>query len=446
MRRLLLSRVAGLIVSLAALPLVTPSAFAQGTAWEYVGGAYGIRDLYLHDDGVLWAGAGRLLKMLPGTDEWIEVHRRGPSVVLLTETGALLTRRISSIQRSTDGGATFSLVYPDATSESPLHDDRGGPYDGRVFIGQSTEGVEGAAYSDDDGLTWTEGPIGPEGQAFGHPSVFLVVPDGPHAGRVLAGAINGIAYSDDGGDSWALSELWEYLGFEAFTFTCASGPNAGPLAGRLYAGVADTSFGRLYYSDDGGVTWTPQREFGGGRFRLLRTEGGVLLSVTNAGVVWRSDDGGATWAESALPPLREATGNPNVRVEDVLIDEEGRLNVALVKPGVNSAPNGLWRSVLSVVAAEMGPGQVGTSGVEMAVYPNPAAGEATVMLTLAEAAEVTLAVYDVLGRRVVTLADGRVEAGTHRFALNGPALPLGLYLVRAELSGEVITQRITILR
>ena len=82
----------------------------------------------------------------------------------------------------------------------------------------------------------------------------------------------------------------------------------------------------------------------------------------------------------------------------------------------------------------------------LAVYPNPSVGAATVTLTLPGAADVAVVVYDVLGRRVATLADGRMEAGTHRLPLDGSRLPSGVYLVRAELSGEVITQRITILR
>src|SRR5690606_7117656 len=39
----------------------------------------------------------------------------------------------------------------------------------------------------------------------------------------------------------------------------------------------------------------------------------------------------------------------------------------------------------------------------LAVYPNPARGSATVGLTLAEASEVRVAVYDVLGREVAVL-------------------------------------------
>ncbi len=84
--------------------------------------------------------------------------------------------------------------------------------------------------------------------------------------------------------------------------------------------------------------------------------------------------------------------------------------------------------------------------VSLAAYPNPSAGAATVVLTLPTDAEVRLTVYDVLGRRVAVLAEGPREAGTHRFRFGGRSLPSGVYLLRAETPGEVLTRRITLLR
>ncbi len=71
-------------------------------------------------------------------------------------------------------------------------------------------------------------------------------------------------------------------------------------------------------------------------------------------------------------------------------------------------------------------------------------------LALAEASEVTVAVFDVLGRRVAVLHEGQTEAGTHRLAFDGAALPSGVYLVRATVDGpggqaQAFTQRLTLL-
>src|SRR5690606_35474269 len=65
-----------------------------------------------------------------------------------------------------------------------------------------------------------------------------------------------------------------------------------------------------------------------------------------------------------------------------------------------------------------------------APYPNPARGAAVVPLVRAEASDVEISVYDVLGRRVAVLAEGRVEVGSHRLAFDASMLPAGIYVVR----------------
>ena len=81
-----------------------------------------------------------------------------------------------------------------------------------------------------------------------------------------------------------------------------------------------------------------------------------------------------------------------------------------------------------------------------AAYPNPGSGRVTVPLTLAEASTVSVAVYDVLGRRVAVLADGPLAAGQHRLRFEADGLPSGLYVVRAEAEGASATQSLVLTR
>jgi hypothetical protein len=79
-------------------------------------------------------------------------------------------------------------------------------------------------------------------------------------------------------------------------------------------------------------------------------------------------------------------------------------------------------------------------------YPNPASGQATLEYALPEEREVTLEVYDVLGRRVATLADETKPAGTHRAVLKASQLPSGTYFARMQAGSFQKTRRITILK
>ena len=47
-------------------------------------------------------------------------------------------------------------------------------------------------------------------------------------------------------------------------------------------------------------------------------------------------------------------------------------------------------------------------------YPNPFNTQTTIRFGLPESTQVTLVVYDVLGRQVRVLVDGTREAGTHK--------------------------------
>jgi hypothetical protein len=88
------------------------------------------------------------------------------------------------------------------------------------------------------------------------------------------------------------------------------------------------------------------------------------------------------------------------------------------------------------------------AGVNLAVYPNPvgAFAQSTVAVALAEAADVRVAVYDVLGRRVAVLHEGPLAAGAHRLALEARTLPAGVYVVRAVVGRTVLSERVTVVR
>ncbi|MCH7574338.1 MAG: fibronectin type III domain-containing protein [Candidatus Marinimicrobia bacterium] len=68
-------------------------------------------------------------------------------------------------------------------------------------------------------------------------------------------------------------------------------------------------------------------------------------------------------------------------------------------------------------------------------YPNPFNPSTTLLVDLPETAEARLVVYNLLGREVARLVDGRLEAGYHRLIWNGRdfrgrEVPTGIYIAR----------------
>ena len=107
----------------------------------------------------------------------------------------------------------------------------------------------------------------------------------------------------------------------------------------------------------------------------------------------------------------------------------------------------LFGSGVATVDASTDDVESSTASVLGAAYPNPFNPMATVPFTLAQDGEVRLAVYDLLGREVAVLAQGRMSAGSHTAVFDASRLSSGTYLVRFSApDGSIQTQRLTLMK
>ncbi|MDP2039232.1 MAG: T9SS type A sorting domain-containing protein, partial [Ignavibacteria bacterium] len=79
-------------------------------------------------------------------------------------------------------------------------------------------------------------------------------------------------------------------------------------------------------------------------------------------------------------------------------------------------------------------------------YPNPFNPETTIGYQLPKAEHVTLKVYDVLGREVVTLVNEFKQAGNYVATLHATSLPSGVYLCRLSVGKFVQTKKMVLLK
>jgi hypothetical protein len=54
--------------------------------------------------------------------------------------------------------------------------------------------------------------------------------------------------------------------------------------------------------------------------------------------------------------------------------------------------------------------------------------------------------YDVLGRRVMTLVDGTLEAGSHRTVVDASRLAAGVFFYRLTAADRSMTKKMVVLR
>lgn len=102
------------------------------------------------------------------------------------------------------------------------------------------------------------------------------------------------------------------------------------------------------------------------------------------------------------------------------------------------------------VAEPTGP-QPLAAGIAFSVFPNPFRGKALVRCQIPAAGDVDLKVFDISGREVSTIYQGRLIPGRHTFNWNGTddngrEVSAGVYFYKLETANTKLTTKATLLR
>ncbi len=79
-------------------------------------------------------------------------------------------------------------------------------------------------------------------------------------------------------------------------------------------------------------------------------------------------------------------------------------------------------------------------------YPNPFNPSTSIAFSVPRSEQVTLAVYNLLGKEVARLVDRRLAAGTYEATWNGAAHPSGVYLYTLQPAKEVLTSHVRLVK
>jgi hypothetical protein len=116
-------------------------------------------------------------------------------------------------------------------------------------------------------------------------------------------------------------------------------------------------------------------------------------------------------------------------------------------PALSRLHGGSARFVLHVnpeVPTTNAPDAAPTAFALGAPTPNPTAGYASVSFDVPSAASVSIDVFDLLGRRVLTLVDGRFPAGRHLARMDAGSVSAGVYVVAMRAGDFAATRRIVV--
>ena len=79
-------------------------------------------------------------------------------------------------------------------------------------------------------------------------------------------------------------------------------------------------------------------------------------------------------------------------------------------------------------------------------YPNPFNPSTLIRYQLSTSSYVTLNVYDILGREIALLVNGKQNAGEHIVEYNAPELAAGVYFYQLVADGKSLTKKMVVLK
>ena len=79
-------------------------------------------------------------------------------------------------------------------------------------------------------------------------------------------------------------------------------------------------------------------------------------------------------------------------------------------------------------------------------YPNPFNAQTLISYELQLESDVTIDIYDLLGRKVVTLSDGIQPAGNHQMTGNAGGHPSGIYFYKIKAGNFAATAKMVLLK
>lgn len=170
-----------------------------------------------------------------------------------------------------------------------------------------------------------------------------------------------------------------------------------------------------------------------------------------------SNDGGETWW-----PLERVDGNQNswqwvyLSIDDVVpLTDQVRFRVVacdIYHAGfVEAALDDISIMVFSPDIDGVEEVRPGTAASLLQNRPNPFNPKTTISFVLSNPADATLVVYDVAGRRIRTLVQGKLHAGAHNVAWDGRddmgrSVESGVYLYKLDAGAFKQSKRMTILK
>ncbi len=296
--------------------------------------------------------------------------------------------------------------------------------DSLIFAGSVDERfpqttTPGLFISSDNGQSWVRSDSGISAIYGLYPSVYTLTRIGS---IIFAGTNGGVFSSSNNGKTW----IWDSLGLAAYSFAVINS--------TLFVGHHQAWF--ISRSSDLGISWTrcdsglPEP----GKLYSIRIAATVnnLIAGTSFDGVYFSSDMGDHWK-----PVNEGLDSLSGSIASICI----------INNYIFAGSIGLWRRSLSEITSIERLNPVHPKRFELRQnYPNPFNPSTVITYEISTISDVSLIVYDILGREIAMLVNGKQTSGEHSVKFDGRNLSSGVYFYRLSVSGYTTTKKMLLIR
>lgn len=381
------------------------------------------------------AFGNKVYRSLNKAEDWSPIGTQIPSgstphsfFVSSIDTNIWLVAMESSpdkVYRTTNYGQSWTEVMSRNFSNygQPLEMDQNNPH---VFYFAPDNG--GFWKSSDDGATWTEIS---NNYPFRSPCDIIVMHDSSKVVFVADGITGSgqaiIFKSINGGVNWT----------QVHTASSSEIPSmANSVFDQSTMWATEWGGSNIYKSTDYGDTWAVDHTtgFSGWGSDVCREDPDVIVTGSWGAAATLSTNGGMTWTN--------ISSGLNGHGGGILIPDRGYI---VCHQGSNVYKLNVNYTVLTSVNENILTGVPVNFDLSQN-YPNPFNPETKINYSIPNSGNISLKIYNELGKEIMTLFDGYKNAGTYEITFNGSELTSGIYFYRMETSGFVSTKKMLLIK
>jgi ligand-binding sensor domain-containing protein len=383
-----------------------------------------VEALFISANDIVFAGSfgGGLFRSSNGGSTWDNIGLQYYAIkcINVTVLGEIYVGTTLGLFRSVDNGITWKDITPifntpnnskEVSSISLQENDQ--VYIGFIDWGYNQSGV---FYSSDKGDTWEN-----------KTKISSYSMQTTREGEIYLGTQNnGLLYSRDKGNTWSL--LYDGLTIKSVCLT-----NSDKI-------IIGQPYGRISISDDHGKTWDLLvsdtsytgwfRDHGLNCIIVDSSETNLFVSLLDIGVYKYS------FNTNMLSSFNN--GLPYGTLYSIGLDNQNNLYVSTKSYGVYKYKNDYTVNVDE--------GHIMNEFILHQNYPNPFNPNTKISFSIPKRSYVTIKIYDVSGKEVMTLIDEEKNCGNHVANLNFSGLPSGVYYYRMTTTGFSKTMKMLFLK